>query len=92
MKNQNKPKEVCCATDVCGEACCKVEAIISVDERGQMVLHKDVRERADIHAGDKMALMTWEKDGKICCFALMKADELSVMAKGVLGPIVKEIF
>ena len=55
------------------EGFCKVESLISVDERGQMVLPKETRERAAIHAGDKLALIAWEKDGKICCFLLIKA-------------------
>ncbi|MDD5289464.1 MAG: HgcAB-associated protein [Dehalococcoidales bacterium] len=92
MKNKVKSKETCCAPGDCGEACCKVDAIVTIDERGQMVLPKDVREKAGIHAGDKLALIAWEKDGKICCLSLIKAEELSGMAKGVLGPMAKEIF
>ncbi len=92
MKSKIKTNETCCTPDVCGETCCKVESIITVDERGQMVLPKDAREKAGIHAGDKMALIGWEKDGKICCLSLIKADELSGMAKDVLGPMIKEIF
>ena len=70
--------------------CCKVESIISVDERGQMVLPKDVREKAGIKTGDKLALISWEKDGRICCLALMKAENLSGMVKEVLGPLMQE--
>jgi hypothetical protein len=36
--------------------------------------------------------MAWEKDNKVCCFMLIKADELSGMARDVLGPLAKEIF
>jgi len=64
-----------------------VEAVLSVDERGQMVLPKDVREKAGIRTGDKLALISWERDGNICCLALMKADALNGMVKGVLGPL-----
>jgi len=71
-------------------ACCKVESLVSVDERGQMVLPKDVRERAQIRAGDKLALVTWEGGGRVHCIALMKVEELTEMAKGVLGPLMKE--
>jgi antitoxin PrlF len=66
---------------------CRVEAVLSVDERGQMVLPKDVREKAGIRTGDKLALISWERDGSICCLALMKADNLSGMVKDVLGPL-----
>ncbi|HEX3000848.1 MAG TPA: HgcAB-associated protein [Methanoregula sp.] len=66
---------------------CRVEAVLSVDERGQMVLPKDVREKAGIRTGDKLALISWEKGGSICCLALMKVDNLSGMVKDVLGPL-----
>ncbi len=69
---------------------CKVEALISVDERGQMVLPKEMRDKADIHTGDKLALVSWEKDGKVCCFTLIKAGEFGDMVKGLLGPMMKE--
>jgi bifunctional DNA-binding transcriptional regulator/antitoxin component of YhaV-PrlF toxin-antitoxin module len=55
-----------------------------------MVLPKDVREKAGIKAGDKLALIGWEKDGSICCLALMKVENLSSMVKDVLGPLMKE--
>jgi len=65
-----------------------VEAVLSVDERGQMVLPKDVREKAGVRPGDKLALISWERDGEVCCLALMKTDRLSGMVKQVLGPLV----
>ncbi len=71
--------------DGCG--CFRVEAVLSVDERGQMVLPKEIRERAGIGPGDKLTLITWERDGAVCCLSLMKADHFSEMAKGVLGPM-----
>ena len=69
---------------------CRVEAVLSVDERGQMVLPKDVREKAGIRTGDKLALIGWERDGNICCLALMKVENLSGLVKDVLGPLMHE--
>jgi antitoxin PrlF len=68
---------------------CTVEAVLSVDERGQMVLPKDVREKSGIRTGDKLALISWKKNGDICCLALMKVENLSGMVKGVLGPLMQ---
>ena len=34
-----------------------VEALVPIDARGQIVLPKDVREKAGINAGDKVAVM-----------------------------------
>lgn len=70
---------------------CKVESIITVDERGQMVLPKELRERAKINAGDKLALASWEKNGEVCCITLIRVEDLVGMVKDRLGPVMKEI-
>jgi len=72
-----KEKMSCLAGSGKSTSCCKVESLISVDERGQMVLPKDLREKADIKPGDKLAVISWEKDGATCCFTLIKADSLA---------------
>ena len=71
--------------------CCKVESVVSVDERGQMVLPKELREKANIRAGDKLAVVTMEKDGKVCCLSLIKVGDMEPMVKGILGPLMKDI-
>jgi len=81
--------EYCCVPP--DNSCCKVEALISVDERGQMVLPKDIREKANIRAGDKLALTCWEKDGKVCCISLIKAEDLTEMVKSMLEPVMKDV-
>lgn len=74
-----------------GMGCCRVESLVSVDDRGQMVLPKDVREKAGIRPGDKLALTAWEQDGEVCCLALIKVEKLTTMVKGMLGPVMKDI-
>ncbi len=71
--------------------CCAVEALVTVDERGQMVLPKELRAKAGIKAGDKLAVTSWEKDGEVCCIALIKAGNLESMVKGIMGPLMKDI-
>ena len=75
-----------------GTSCCQVESVISVDDRGQMVLPKEIRQKMHLKAGDKLALVTWEKDEKVCCVSLIPVDQLTDMVKVVLGPFAKEIF
>lgn len=72
--------------------CCKVESLTTIDERGQMVLPKELREKANIKAGDKFAITSWKKDGKICCLTLVKVDDLTDMIKEMLGPVMNELF
>jgi len=79
----------CCAPE--GRTCCRIEALVSVDERGQMVLPKELREKANIHAGEKLTVTSWEKDGEVCCITLTKAEELTGMVRATLGPVMKGI-
>jgi antitoxin PrlF len=72
-------------------SCCKVESVVSIDDRGQMVLPKQLREKAQIRAGDKLAVIVMEKDGKICCLSLIKVNEMEQMVKDILGPVMNEI-
>ena len=57
-----------------------------------MVLPKDIRERAKIRAGDKLAVVSMEKDGKICCLSLIRVEELESMVKSMLGPVMNDVF
>jgi antitoxin PrlF len=85
-----KAIEPCCApADMC---CCKVESIVSMDDRGQMVLPKGIRDRAEIRPGDKVAVVCWEKEGRVLCISLIKVENLDDMVKDFLGPVAKEIF
>ena len=82
----------CCTPSGNDQPCCKVESVVSVDERGQMVLPKDLREKANIKAGDKLAVVSYiGKDGATCCLTLVKVDDLSDLVKQMLGPVFKEI-
>jgi len=92
MKMVKKSKnEYCCAPTESGMGCCKVESLISMDERGQMVLPKEIRDKAKIRAGDKLAVVAWERDGEVCCISLVKVEGITEMVKDMLGPMMKEI-
>jgi antitoxin PrlF len=90
MSKKNKT-DSCCPPKNQPAGCCTVESVVSVDDRGQMVLPKELRERAHINAGDKLAVVAMEKDGKICCLSLIKVNDIEPMVKEILGPIMKEI-
>ncbi len=78
------------AESCCGSGC-QVESIITVDERGQMVLPKELREKAKIKPGDKFAVISWEKNGEVCCMSLVKTENFKGMIASLLGPMVKEM-
>ncbi len=86
---KKEEKKSCCTPGEMG--CCKVESVITVDERGQMVLPKEIREKAKIQSGDKLAIINWEKDGEVCCISLIKVEKLAEIVKGMLGPVIRDI-
>jgi antitoxin PrlF len=89
-KMRKTPKdEACCPPG--GFGSCKVDSLVSVDDRGQMVLPKELRDKAGIKGGDKLAVITWEKEGKVCCLSLIKVEEFSGMIKGLLGPLMGDV-
>ena len=77
---------ICCSTNE-ETASCQVDAIVSMDGRGQIILRKEVREKANMKTFDKFAVITCEMDGKVCCVALVKTDRFVETAKDILGPL-----
>jgi AbrB family looped-hinge helix DNA binding protein len=61
--------------------CCKINAVVTMDAKGQIVLPKDLREKAKLNPGDKLAVIGFERDGDVCCIAIVK---------NMLGPILNE--
>jgi AbrB family looped-hinge helix DNA binding protein len=86
---KTQKEDSCCPT--AGIGGCKVESLVSVDERGQLVLPKEIRDRAGIKGGDKLAVVSWEKDGKVCCLTLIRVEEFTGMVKELLGPLMGEV-
>jgi len=87
----------CCDSRCCDSACtcrgvnlldcCRVEAVVSVDSRGQMVLPKDVREKAGFRPDQKLAIVSWMKGKDFCCLTLQKADDLAEVVRRAYGPL-----
>jgi len=59
-----------------GMSCCKMEGVVSVDERGQVTIPKEIRDKTNIQVGDKLAIITWE-EGKGCVISLLKAENVT---------------
>jgi AbrB family looped-hinge helix DNA binding protein len=78
------------AITMANRECCKIDAVVTVDAKGQIVLPKDLREKAKLKPNDKLAIIGFEHDGDVCCIVMVKADALSGTVKNMLGPILKE--
>jgi len=79
--------EACCPPSTC----CKLDALVSIDERGQIVLPKEIRMRAGIKAGDKLAIITCEKEGRIHCISSAFMIEFREAIKKAFGPLLEEL-
>lgn len=88
----------CCGADCCeGKGCCglptggscKVEAIVGVDARGQMVLPKEIRRSFGIGAGDKVAMVVWSSNERACCLTLHPAGALEASLRETYGPLLR---
>ena len=71
--------------------CCRIESVVTIDDRGQMVLPKEVRRRAGIKPGDRLAIVTPELCGPQCCILLVKADAFATRARELLGPLLEDV-
>ncbi len=71
--------------------CCRVEAVVTVDSRGQVVLPKQLRSLAGIRTGDKLAVVSMRDSGRVCCLSLIKVEELAGTVREILGPVAREL-
>ncbi len=74
-----------------GKECCKISAVVNLDPKGQIVLPKELREKANLKPNDKLALVALEKEGNVCCIVMLKADALENQVKCMLQPVFKEV-
>lgn len=91
-KAKKEMVSACCGETISMNAGdCKVEAMVSIDERGQMVLPKEIRDKVGIKAGDKLVLVSYQNDGEVCCLSLVKTDYFLGMLNEKLGPMMNEL-
>ena len=69
---------------------CRIDAIVTIDVKGQIVLPKDLREKANFKPNDKIAVVACEKEGEVCCIMMIKAERLAVQYQKHLVLCLKE--
>jgi antitoxin PrlF len=74
-----------------GKECCKINAVVTIDPKGQIVLPKELREKANLKPNDKLALIAMENEGEVKFIVMFKADVLENQVKCMLQPIFKEL-
>jgi AbrB family looped-hinge helix DNA binding protein len=58
-----------------------MEALVTVDRRGQIVVPKAVRKKTGINDGEKLVLLTSQKEGEPCYIFLIKTGNLTKKAR-----------
>ncbi len=72
-------------------SCCRIDAVITMDGKGQIVLPKDLREKANFKPNDKIAVVACEKDNEVCCIMMVKAERFRGAVSETLGPLLKGV-
>ena len=62
-----------------------------MDAKGQIVLPKNLREKANIKSTDKIAVVACEKNSEVCCIMLIKAEKLTGAITKTLGPLIRGV-
>ena len=70
----------------------KIEAVLSVDSKGQILLPKDLRDKADIKTGDRLVCIAGcDENGKICCLILVKSELMDEEVRKFISPMLREV-
>lgn len=89
------------------ESTYEIEAIVSFDDRGQLVIPKDLRKKFNLKAGDKFALISCVQgvncceapatdnsccdNQDVCCFTLINTKQLKGMISAALHPMMSNM-
>ena len=83
---------------------CEIEAIVSFDDRGQLVIPKDLRKKFKLKPGDKFALVSCmtdtygadccadERSSRLCCLTLVRTDQMTPLVQQSLAPVMSALF
>jgi AbrB family looped-hinge helix DNA binding protein len=62
-----------------------------MDAKGQIVLPKDLREKANLKPNEKLAVVACEKEGEVCCIMLIKAERFQSAVTKTVAPLIKSL-
>jgi len=86
-----KEDRECCTSAGTSRTRCAVEAVLTLDERGQILLPKDLRKKLGLKAGDKLVAISCCREGETYCITLIQAEKLAKSIRQFLGPLLKEL-
>ena len=78
--------------ECCNKECCKIDAVVTVDAKGQIVLTEEIRTKAKIKPNDKLAVINFQRGNYVCRIVMLKVNDLENTVKDLLGPVFKNVF
>ncbi len=70
----------------------KIEAVLTMDSKGQILLPKELRDRAGLRAGDRLvAIAGCDENEEVCCLILVKAEMVDREMKSIIAPMLKGV-
>ncbi len=66
--------------------CCQLEAVVSFDERGQLVIPKELRKKFNLNSSEKFAIISCTEGTELCCLSFIKTEMLNDTMKKILAP------
>ncbi len=66
--------------------CCQLEAVVSFDDRGQLVIPKELRKKFNLSSSEKFAIISCTDGEELCCLSLIKTDMLNGTMSKILAP------
>lgn len=79
-------KQSCCNDDEMSTKF-EIEAVVSFDDRGQLVLPKEMRKKFDMKAGDKFAIVSCCEGENLCCLTFIKSTALNAALSSFITPV-----
>lgn len=70
--------------------CLRLEAVATIDRKGQVVIPKHLRDESRIKPRDKLIIMVYESKEGVCCIVLLKAEELAEIATRMITSVFDE--
>ena len=69
----------------------RIEAVVSLDERGQILLPKEIREKAGLRPRDKLAVIVHYHNSEVAYIMLIPVEHLAEGLRRFLGPLLREL-
>ncbi len=70
----------------------RIEAVLSVDSKGQILLPKELREKTGLKPGDRLVAITGcDENGDVCCLILVRGEIVDHGLRELVAPMLKGI-